>query len=139
MTNTFSKIATPLPTQTISEIRKGKWEEVYAVYDAANVTALVEFQTDTTYYQTFGGGGEGGYFVKLSPDDEDDLNKSPSVVGIWAVERNWGTPWTIKLLTTPHKKIRLQYQPADEMKGRTARIRSLRYIQRLNFKAHLIE
>ena len=118
---------------------KEKWEEVYCVRDAADVTELPEFQQDTKYFQTFGGGPEGGYFIKYEPEDDNDLNQTLLVLGIWAVQRNWGTPWTVEDITPPNGKVRYEYQDVNEWKGRVARMRIIRYKQRLNFKVNLLE
>ena len=40
--------------------------------------------THTLYFQLWGGGPEGGYFVKYSDDTYE------TVLGIWEVNRSWG-------------------------------------------------
>jgi hypothetical protein len=48
--------------------------------------------THTIYYQLWGGGPEGGYFVKYLDDTYE------TVIGIWEVNRNWGEYLTPKKL-----------------------------------------
>ncbi len=60
---------------------------------------LQSFKEDTIYYQTYGGGDEGGYFV------QNGL--------VYEVNRSWGTPFTVNLL----ENKTLTYTPEDEMNG----------------------
>jgi hypothetical protein len=53
---------------------------------------LLQFKFNTIYYQTFGGGPEGGFFVKYTDDTFEEI------VGIWSVSRSWGEPFTAKKL-----------------------------------------
>lgn len=71
-------------------------EEVYAVYDRYILDHY------GTYYQTYGGGPEGGYFL---------TNKN-----WYTVSRNWETPWEMKPCE-PKK-----YTPEDWRIGRVAQI-----------------
>ena len=80
-------------------------EEVYSV--RRGITELVGGQEHlqmfltsdqqfTTYFQTFGGGPEGGYFERVSDDG----------VEIYAASRSWGVPFTVtriygQLIYTP--------------------------------------
>lgn len=48
--------------------------------------------THTLYFQLWGGGPEGGYFVKYSDDTYE------TVLGIWEVNRSWGQYFTPKKL-----------------------------------------
>ena len=85
-----------------------EWEEVYSVRDVTSslwTQDTPQFQTGTKYYQTYGGGPEGGYFVK----DEK----------VWKVRRCWFQPWSVE--EVPNSV--LEYEPADEMAGKTARCR----------------
>lgn len=89
------------------------WEEVYSVKPVnANLWTqdTPQFQTGTTYYQTYGGGPEGGYFVK---------DYSPATSRVFKVERNWFQPWSVEEV----ENAILEYEPADEMAGKTARCR----------------
>jgi hypothetical protein len=102
----------PTTTKTIL----GEWEDVYSVQDVP--TSLwteelpPELNTDTIYYQTFGGGPEGGYFVK-DPGGPTDT--------VYRVTRSWFQPWRVEEL----KNIILEYEPADEAAGQTARCRKI--------------
>ena len=46
----------------------------------------------TTYFQTYGGGPEGGYFQRTFYG----LNGFDPVDEVYKVERNWGTPFTVE-------------------------------------------
>jgi hypothetical protein len=76
--------------------KESKPEECYSINDAKEFISpyaplnLLQFREYTTYYQTFGGGPEGGYFVKRIPDDITLLG---DFVGCWSVKRTWGTPF----------------------------------------------
>lgn len=102
-------------TMTLTE-----WEEVYSV-QLVTPTLWTEqmssFWTDTTYYQTYGGGPEGGYFVKSFVGEGDNLNCAYHTV--WKVSRSWYQPWTIEEM----KECSLEFQKEDSMKGQTARCR----------------
>jgi hypothetical protein len=78
-------------------------EEVYMITDAHEFCGeyehLQSFKENTNYYQTYGGGDEGGYFVK------NDL--------VYEVNRSWGTSFTFNLLV--NKK--LTYTQEDRKNG----------------------
>lgn len=86
------------------------WEEVYSVQDVpANIwTEGSPFLENTKYYQTFGGGPEGGYFVK---GDQ-----------IWEVKRSLFQKWQYELL----ENTCFEYEAEDEMAGKTARCRLIK-------------
>jgi hypothetical protein len=48
----------------------------------------------TTYYQTSGGGPEGGYFVR----EFYHINCSEPTQEVYCVERSWGEPFKVKRL-----------------------------------------
>jgi hypothetical protein len=91
----------------------GEWEEVYSVQEVTQENfpglgpTFYKVEGAEPYYQTFGGGPEGGYIKK---DDE-----------VYRVSRGWGQPWKVELL----KNVVLEFEPAAEMAGLTARIRKL--------------
>jgi len=110
---------------SVKTIRQ-EWEDVYAVMPVTEnlwTENFPEFHKDTTYYQTYGGGPEGGYFVKVG-EDPKDLNKA-WCAGVWKVRRHWYKPWSWEKLPNTV----LEYEPADEMKGKGARCR---LVQRLD-------
>jgi hypothetical protein len=72
------------------------------VYSVENCYILDKYGT---YYQTYGGGPEGGYFLYKK--------------NWYAVERTWFKPWTMTPCTP---RI---YTPQNEMIGITASIRSV--------------
>lgn len=103
----------------------GEWEDVYSVQDAERALWADEypdFHTDTTYYQTYGGGPEGGYFVKVFVGEGDDLNCA--YARVWSVTRNWSQPWSVKEL----KNTVLEFEPEDWKAGKTARCRTVEEI-----------
>ena len=73
------------------------WEEVYSVQSLSDINKI--------YYQTYGGGPEGGYFV--------ESNK------VFKVERNWFQPFEIDEIPNAV----LEYESSDEMAGKKARCR----------------
>ena len=103
----MSSLKCPTTTKTIL----GEWEDVYSVQDVPTdlwTEALSpEFQTETTYYQTFGGGPEGGYFVKGE--------------AAWRVSRGWFQQWKVEKL----KDVIVEYEPEDYKAGKTARCRKI--------------
>ena len=89
------------------------WEEVYSVQDvSANLWTedLPLFHDETKYYQTFGGGDEGGYFVRKEK--------------VWKVRRGWFQPWKIEKLDN----VVLEYEKEDEMAGKTAQCRLIEVV-----------
>lgn len=96
-----------------SHVILGDWEEVYSVQDvSANLwtESYPDFHTNTKYYQTFGGGPEGGYFVKDKK--------------VWKVRRSWYNPWSIEEL----ENTILEYEAEDVMAGKTAQCRLIEAI-----------
>ena len=92
------------------------WEEVYSVKPVTMTLwteDMEQFKTNTTYYQTSGGGPEGGYFVKTTADNY--------VEGVWEVSRSWFQPWECKKIDY----AAIEYEAADEMNGKCAQIRIL--------------
>ena len=79
------------------------YEEVYAVHQFSDPEA----QRQGTYYQTYGGGPEGGYLVTLS--------------GIWKIHRGWFDRWSY----TRCECSGLEFHPENQDEGVTARIRLL--------------
>jgi len=81
-------------------------EEVYCVVSGVDALCgkhehLKKFKTystedgdyKTTYFQTYGGGPEGGYFLRTFYP----FNGSEPVDEIYSVERGWGTPFVVIL------------------------------------------
>jgi hypothetical protein len=67
--------------------------DVYNMCDAKDVCTKKQFQKDTWYYQTYGGGPEGGFFVKEAINQ--DTGES-YVVGVWSVHRTWHQPFNVR-------------------------------------------
>lgn len=107
----------------------GEWEECYAVVNGVdaligNQPGLEDFQTHdaeewggflvkykTTYFQTFGGGPEGGYFVKTY----EDAHGNKGACGIYEVFRTWGKPFRItKNLTRIGARLEYHAENAGE-------------------------
>jgi hypothetical protein len=66
------------------------WEEIYQAPHSfhkyvGDVEHLQEFKRFWIYYNTFGGGPEGGYILNGSGD-------------LWYVERTWGEPFKATLM-----------------------------------------
>ena len=76
------------------------WETVYMVANASeyvpdDVPKYQKFKNSyTKYYQTFGGGPEGGYFIKQWFNGNGEAEKPQ----IWKVRRSWGETFTLKRL-----------------------------------------
>lgn len=91
----------------------GEWEEVYSVQEVTKELfpglskMFYKAEEPEKYYQTFGGGPEGGYIRK---DDE-----------VYRVSRGWGQPWRLEQL----KNVALEYEPENQKAGQTARIRKI--------------
>jgi len=99
-------------------IVKKEWEEVYSVRDVSEVLKDVHKMWEgAKYYQTFGGGPEGGYF--MTPE-----SGFLGMEAVFKVRRSWGQPWKIDII----RNAVLEYEPADEMKGKTARCRRVEEI-----------
>jgi hypothetical protein len=93
----------------------GDWEEVYSVQEVTQENFPGQDRQfykvePEKYYQTFGGGPEGGYVAIDRGGPHDTLYK---------VRRGWGQTWQIEEL----ENVFLEYEPADEMAGKTARCR----------------
>lgn len=56
---------------------------------------ILWFRENTTYYQTFGGGPEGGYFVRVL-EGEDGV---PQWGGCWQVSRGWFQHWKARKIS----------------------------------------
>lgn len=70
---------------TIEQLEE-EWNEVYCIIDFKDISSEVYSDFwDCKYYQTYGGGPEGGFLVQIK--DEREI--------IYEVERNWGEPWCI--------------------------------------------
>ena len=80
------------------------WEDIYAEIEGVDDLIgehehLLQFATriksdtmvKTTYYQTYGGGPEGGYFIKRTYFKHGGHNEE-----IFSVHRNWGKPFTAR-------------------------------------------
>ena len=67
--------------------------EIYLQCDAHHVCSDPRFNKDTSYYQTYGGGGEGGFFVKTRYDK--DVQRYV-VEAVYSVKREWGTPFFVR-------------------------------------------
>jgi hypothetical protein len=95
----------------------GEWEDVYCVQEVTpTIWTEMRHHEDTLYYQTYGGGPEGGYFVKVKMGEGDDLNCA-SCDTVWRVRRSWFQPFTVEEV----KNVVFEYEPARE--GTMARCR----------------
>ena len=101
------------PNQQLSADQRIRWTEVYCVKEGKEVDAMLapgqsDYHTNypfpmtggfysTTYYQTYGGGPEGGYFlhryIMYRDKNESDLILAAEV------HRNWGESFTINQLS----------------------------------------
>ena len=110
----------------------GEWEECYSVWNGVDEFIdghphLERFQTYrfhsteyiTCYYQTYGGGPEGGYFVQYY---FDDATGHKGCCGIYEVHRGWGQPFRITKNLT-RIGARLEYETENWRAGTTARVR----------------
>jgi len=79
------------------------WEEVYSL--DCPVSLVTYFNGPCAYYQTAGGGPEGGYVLFDSR--------------LYEVTRHWYEEWSSKLLVGK----KLEFQVGDEMKGLPMRCR----------------
>ena len=73
-----------------------EWSEIYdetllteGVPDEFKFVETPTRTVATTYYQTYGGGPEGGYFVRW------ELNAFRASRRVFAVHRGWLEPWSI--------------------------------------------
>jgi len=103
-------------------IDEEKDEEVYAVVEGVddlipddNNFAQFKTRTDengnfrkTTYYRTYGGGPEGGYFLRTVTFKNGENRRI-----VYSVERNWGTPFKYECLLGKT----LRFKKGDEMAG----------------------
>lgn len=96
-------------SSTDSEEDDDGWEEVYSVITGESFLQLLgdhehlqrfkpqtfkDYSTHTVYYQTYGGGPAGGYFVKYYESETGRINHTD----IYSVERTWDTPFKTKFL-----------------------------------------
>ena len=102
-------------TGTTVKIYRRKWEEVYGVNDLT--IKFNEQECNVIYYQTYGGGPEGGYFCKIKHDPED-LNGF-YCEGVWKVHRKFMSNFQMEKITNGF----IEYQEADENKGIPAKCR----------------
>lgn len=97
---------------------KSDWTEVYEVKEVKNdlwaEELFEELKTGTTFYRTGGGGETTGFFVKTSDDPTEAW-----CCGVYRVRRPLYQGWKWELLTGKT----LEYEPAEEMKGKVARCR----------------
>jgi hypothetical protein len=84
------------------------WEEVYNDSEPFNkyCPPNLSYLKDGVYYQTYGGGPEGGYVETPNSD-------------VYEVERGWGTPFTARKC----EGKKLVYRKCDEMKGIPSAVR----------------
>ena len=87
----------------IEENLDDEWEEVYSI--DTPLSLINHFKGPCSYYQTSGGGPEGGYVLFDS--------------NLYSVTRHWFEDWSSKLL----KGKKLDYSLPDEMKGKVAKVR----------------
>ena len=52
----------------------------------------------TTYYQTYGGGPEGGYFSRAYYTKKSKLEYQQGKPQLFEVNRTWGTPFSVKAI-----------------------------------------
>ena len=79
-----------------TDTQYSRWQTCYNKISASEVIPgrntprnLQKFLgTHTVYYQLWGGGPEGGYFVQYLTEDHN------RVLGIWKVNRGWGEYFT---------------------------------------------
>jgi hypothetical protein len=69
-------------------------------------------QCKTIYYQTYGGGPEGGYFVRMTLLPTEDFQVKYEV---YRVNRDWGTPFSIEYL--PEMMVETRYND-EQMEAR---------------------
>jgi hypothetical protein len=63
------------------------FEEIYEVQENFRMLNKNGVPIKGTFYKTYGGGPEGGYLI---------IKKRKNMPEIYAIERSWGTPYTIK-------------------------------------------
>jgi len=101
----------PARIKAIVEDEEDEWEEVYnkperfGKYCPPGNKELAKLKKGV-YYQTFGGGPEGGYVLLTNGD-------------VYSVKRGWFEPFKATKLNGK----RIEYEAEDEMKGKTARLR----------------
>ena len=105
------------PHQSLTH-RRAPWEQVYMILEGVDsiipkcgsmtdwATQDLSFQNEgifqTTYYQTYGGGPEGGYFICYYTDNKG----FKSVVQAAKVHRIWGEPFSFTPIDTFELKER---------------------------------
>ena len=89
--------------QNLEDDCKDEWEEVYSL--DTPLSLIHHFKGPCAYYQTTGGGPEGGYVLFDS--------------NLYSVTRHWFEDWSSKLLVGK----KLEYDPSDEMAGKVAKVR----------------
>jgi len=110
-----------------SDKKEINYEEVYAIVEGVddlvgNHSHLSQFKTrtdengihhKTTYYQTYGGGGEGGYFLHALTLEDGKI-----VEGVYGVSRSWGTPFKCERLFGKT----LYFHKGNEMAGKVNQV-----------------
>lgn len=95
----------------------GEWEDVYSVVPVTSETFAGMppgfYKGLKTYYQTFGGGPEGGYIAKM--------NQGASADTVYRVSRGWFQPWKVEEM----KNVVLEYEPENVAAGQPARCRKV--------------
>jgi hypothetical protein len=86
---------------TIEQLEE-EWSEVYSIRNFKEISSEVYSDLwDAIYYQTYGGGSEGGFLVQKKDNKEI----------IYEVSRNWGVPWCITEL--PNAVLQKTYYEHD--------------------------
>lgn len=89
-------------SDTESENEDDGWEDVYEYYVSVNILIgehpeLQKFKKTkysyTSYFQTYGGGPEGGYFIQ-----KEWNNEGACFATVYAVERTWGAIFKVTRL-----------------------------------------
>jgi hypothetical protein len=104
----------------VAPVEEEDWEDVY--FQQTNVDDLVgshphlqmfkshregDIYCLTRYYQTYGGGPEGGYFEHWA---FTSANTGKPIISVYQVERTWGTPFTATYLPNMVIKARSMYE-----------------------------
>jgi len=100
----------------------GEWEEVYSVMKVTpqSFPGMPPgfYKGEKTYYQTYGGGPEGGYIVKVKMGEGSNLNCA-SCDSVYKVQRTWGTPWSYEEI----KDCVLEYEEENWNDGKVSQCR----------------
>lgn len=85
-----------LEQQPMEQENEEEWEFVYN-FDSRTLPQdrvfgkVANVNEDWKYYQTYGGGPEGGYII-------EELEDSETFVRVYQVHREWGKGWTISVV-----------------------------------------